>query len=322
MRKFIEKINSIFSIFAVIVLILCAAYLIRGIFVHHRSNQIATELKNLKPGVTSTAASDADSQTISFEESDESSSGSIFRLDVACAEETLLVEEDLIPVELDDDSFAYTKEDAPVLQEQFYELFERNNDLVGWIYVNSDIDYPIVWLDEDNDFYMNHDYDKNVSDDGWIFLDKRNASDMNDDQLLIYGHNMRAGTMFGELDRYRQLDYVSAHPIIELQSIYDAEPRKYVIISLFDASMNKDHNTYIKITNFNFETPEDKQDYIDAVLSRSLFELPCSATYADQLVTLVTCSYSHPNGRFLVVARQLHDDETADHITSMYSELK
>ena len=234
----------------------------------------------------------------------------------------MLVEEDLIPVELDDDSFAYTKEDAPVLQEQFYELFERNNDLVGWIYVNSDIDYPIVWLDEDNDFYMNHDYDKNVSDDGWIFLDKRNASDMNDDQLLIYGHNMRAGTMFGELDRYRQLDYVSAHPIIELQSIYDAEPRKYVIISLFDASMNKDHNTYIKITNFNFETPEDKQDYIDAVLSRSLFELPCSATYADQLVTLVTCSYSHPNGRFLVVARQLHDDETADHITSMYSELK
>ena len=148
------------------------------------------------------------------------------------------------------------------------------------------------------------------------------VAEMTDDHLLIYGHNMRVGTMFGELDRFRELDYLCDHPIIEIQSIYDEEPTKYVIIAIFDASMNKSHSTYIKITRFNFEIPEEKQSYIDSICARSIFDLPCDATADDQLVTLVTCSYSHPNGRLLVVGRELREDETVEQITEMYRDLK
>ena len=117
------------------------------------------------------------------------------------------------------------------------------------------------------------------------------------------------------------MDYLKEHPLIQLQSAYEAEPRQYVIVSMFDASMNKSHSTYVKITNFNFETPEDKTAYIEEMYRRSIFDLPCETDANDQLITLVTCSYSHPNGRFLIVARELREDETAEQITQMFAEL-
>ena len=160
-----------------------------------------------------------------------------------------------------------------------------------------------------------------MSNSGWIFLDKRNAQLMDDDHLLVYGHNMRLGDMFGDLDKYRELDYVQENPIIEIRSAYYPEPKKYVIMSLFDASMNKSHSTYVKITRFNFDTPEEKDAYISEMERRSIFNLPCDTTAEDQLVTLVTCSYSHPNGRFLVVARELRPDETEEQIMQMFAEL-
>lgn len=319
-KRLIRRITRVFTGVAVIVLILCTAYLARGIFMHYRSNQIANEVRYIGHNASLAEAVSPSPTILTIQETADPSTDIVLQTEVSYTETAL---PSSTPIAGSEDNSALAENEIitneePVMQEQFYELYERNSDLIGWIYVNENIDYPIVWLDEDNDFYMNHDYDKNVSDSGWIFLDKRNAHDMSDDHLLIYGHNMRVGTMFGELDRYRELDYIREHPIIELQSIYDEEPRKYVIFALFDASMNKSHSTYIKITRFNFETPEEKQDYIDAICSRSFFDLPCDAMHTDRLVTLVTCSYSYSNGRFLVVARELREDENAEQIEAMY----
>lgn len=210
----------------------------------------------------------------------------------------------------------------PVLQPQFEELYAQNNELIGWIKVDDIIDYPIVWRENDNDFYMDHDFFGEYSQAGWIFLDKRNAIEMTDDNMLIYGHNMKNGDMFGELDRYRELDYFIERPFIEIQNAWEVEPRKYVIISMFDASMNKSDSSYIKITHFNFELPEEKQAFIDRLCKRSFFDIPVETTAEDQLVILVTCSYSHNNGRLLVVARELREDETEQQILDAYSTMK
>ena len=141
---------------------------------------------------------------------------------------------------------------------------------------------------------------------------------MTDDNLLIYGHNMKYGEMFGPLDKYREKDYLRKHPIIELQPIWQDEPSEYVIVSLFDASMDRDHETYIKITEFNFETDEAKQQYIDAVCERSMYGIPLDVDAGDQLIMLVTCSYSNPNGRFLIVARELRENESADEMRALF----
>lgn len=315
-KRMRRRISNVLSVCSVLVLLAGAAYFVNEAAVHKQNAQVADDLRSAYRNPFTAAAEDIAQPTVTLAPSDET-------------EETNLLptEEPLTPVEADGffvQSVAdvqVTSEPEPVLQDQFAELYEANDDLIGWIHVNDTIDYPLVWLDDDNDYYMNHDFYGNVNNSGWIFLDKRNESNMRDDHLLIYGHNMRLGDMFGDLDLYRDLKYVQEHPIIEIQSAWEAEPRKYVLVSLFDASMNESHSTYVKITNFNFETPEDKTAYIAEMDRRSIFDLPCETTADDQLITLVTCSYSHPNGRFLVVARELREDETEEQVVEMFAAL-
>lgn len=204
----------------------------------------------------------------------------------------------------------------PVLQDAFAELYEQNNDLVGWLKVCDHIEEPVLY--RDNSYYMTRDFYGKDSNAGAIFLDEADAPEMDDDALLIYGHNMKNGTMFGDLDFFRKESYLAQYPIISLQSAWEAEPRQYAIFSLFDASMNSDDSSYIRIRQFNFETDEEKQAYIDELQSRSIIDIPIEVDAQDQLVMLVTCSYTHDNGRFLMVGRLLREDETAEAIASLY----
>jgi len=320
-----RRISNALSVCAVIVMVVCAAYIINAVCMHIHSNQVADELRSAYQNPFTAAAEDIEpTVTLAPERAGDG---------LLTEELTPVVVDGFVPVvvpEVKAEQAAQTSyfdqtpagpTPEPVLQEQFVEMHNRNSDLIGWIRVNETIDYPMVWRDDDNDFYMNHDYDGKASNSGWIFLDKRNDMYMTDDHLLIYGHNMRLGDMFGDLDLYRELSYVKEHPIIELQSAYETEPRKYVIMAMFDASMNKDHSSYIKITRFNFDIPEDKTAYIDEITRRSIFDLPCETTADDQLITLVTCSYSQPNGRFLITARELREDETEEQIMQMFAEM-
>ncbi len=204
-----------------------------------------------------------------------------------------------------------------LMQDQFIKLYEANNDLIAWLKVNEEVEYPVVW--RDNTFYMDHDYYGKYDNAGWIFLDMRNDSTMCDDALLIYGHNMKYGEMFGKLDKYESKDYLRANPIIELQPIWMKEPKEYVIFALSDASMNPDHSAYVKITEFNFETAEEKEKYIKELRDCSLYDIPIEADANDQLVLLITCNYTYPNGRLIIVGRELREGETADGIRSMFS---
>ena len=206
-----------------------------------------------------------------------------------------------------------------VLQSQFEALYAQNSDLIGWIKMADSVDYPVLY--RDNSFYMDHDFYGQYSQAGSIFLDARNGMYMNDSAMLIYGHNMRSGEMFGDLDEYRETKYLCKYPIISLQSAWESEPRQYVLISLFDASMNKSDPSYIKIVRTAFETDEEKQAFIDEMRARSIYKIPLEADANDQLLTLVTCSYSHDNGRFLLFARELRDDETEESIMEQFKSL-
>ena len=206
-----------------------------------------------------------------------------------------------------------------VLQSQFEALYAQNSDLIGWIRMADSVDYPVLY--RDNSFYMDHDFYGQYSQAGSIFLDARNNADMNDSAMLIYGHNMRSGEMFGDLDAYRETAYLCKYPIISLQSAWESEPRQYVLISLFDASMNKSDPSYIKIIRTAFETDAEKQGFIDEMRARSIYDIPLEADANDQLLTLVTCSYSHDNGRFLLFARELRDGETEESIMQQFETL-
>lgn len=202
------------------------------------------------------------------------------------------------------------------LQSAFEELYAQNSDLIGWIKMADSVDYPVLW--RDNSFYMDHDFYGQYSQAGSIFLDARNGVDMNDSAMLIYGHNMRSGEMFGDLDDYRDTKYLKKYPVISLQNAWESEPRKYVLISLFDASMNKSDPSYIRIVRTSFESDAEKEGFIEEMRARSIYDIPVEAGAEDQLLTLVTCSYSHDNGRFLLFARRLRDGETEESIQALF----
>lgn len=208
----------------------------------------------------------------------------------------------------------------PVLQPEFSALYAQNSDLIGWIKAGESIDLPVLY--RDNEFYMDHDFYGAYSSAGSIFLDVRNSSDMSDDHMLIYGHNMKNGSMFGTLKKYREVSYLREYPIISLQYAWESEPRKYVLVSLFDASMTPTDSSYIKITEFSFETQEEKQEFIDAMLRKSSYDIPLEVDADDQLITLVTCSYTHDDGRYLLMARQLREDETEEEIMQLFEQVQ
>ena len=200
------------------------------------------------------------------------------------------------------------EERVTLLQPGFKKLYAVNPDVVGWVTAGKDVDFPIVW--RDNMYYLNHDFEGLRNKNGTVFLDARNDIDMTDDVVVLYGHNMRSGAMFGNIDDYRDPACIIEQPFIMLQSAWQSQAMEYVVFSVFDASMNDKDPNFFRITNFRFETPEEKLAYIEDIRKHSIYEIPVDVRADDQLVLLVTCSYDNDDGRFLMYGRQTRDDET------------
>lgn len=198
----------------------------------------------------------------------------------------------------------------PELQADFQQLYESNSDIVGWLTAGEDIDYPVV--QRDNAYYLEHNYFGRKDANGTIFLNAHNVLFPRDDVLLIHGHSMRSGAMFGHLGRYRDEAYMRAHALIVFRTIYDPQDIYYIPVAGFDASMLPEDRAYFDVTPVLFDTEEEHQAYLDAVLARSLWASPADVTVEDPLMILITCSYQHDDGRFLLVCRQLREGETPE----------
>ena len=206
----------------------------------------------------------------------------------------------------------------PPMQESFAELYAQNPHVVGWLEMDPDIALPVVqW---DNSFYMDHDFDGNESVAGTLFVDSRNTLWPQDDHILIYGHNMKDGSMFGSLNNYRNVGFLRNTVCIEFNTIYgDAQ---YVPFALFDASMTKDDPNYFKLIRLNFSEEQPFDAFLEDVQSRSLFNIPVDVNENDQLLSLVTCSYSMDNGRFIIMCRKLREDETPEQMSALLQQAK
>ena len=218
-------------------------------------------------------------------------------------------------------------QDELVVHEDFEELYEKNPHIVGWLSAGESIDYPVV--QHDNEFYLEHDYFGKEDSNGTLFVNAANNLNPRDSILLIHGHNMKSGAMFGDLDYYREYDYLAEHPIITFRTIWDEEDVYYVPIAAFDASMTKGENGYFNIgkIRFEFDIPADEniparsselEEYIAQMREMSFWDSPVEADSTDQYITLVTCSYSHDNGRMMLVCRKLREGETTESIRGLF----
>jgi len=171
-----------------------------------------------------------------------------------------------------------------------------NNELpgiVGWIKLeNTPIDYPVMQY-TDNDYFLTHLPDGTLHRNGSIFLDYRNNSDFSDKSILIFGHETRAGDMFGVLKHYREQEFYEANPTIDLYT-----PKKDYKIVLFAghvAHSVRDHPP------LQFENDEEFLDYINHLKSISVFNSSTEVTTIDTIVSLVTCTYDFNDARLIIV---------------------
>ena len=191
-----------------------------------------------------------------------------------------------------------------VMLPELVEHYEKNNDTIGWIKIEgTPIDYPVMFTPDDNEFYLNRDFDKNDSKAGTLYIDVNSQISTPNTNIIIYGHNMKNDTMFGSLSEYANKAYYDAHPTITFNTLY--EKGTYEILGAFYAKVLKKSDTtsfrYYKY--FGAETEEEYNTFVDYVKSVRQYDTGVETKYGDRFITLSTCSYHVDNGRFAVVAR-------------------
>lgn len=193
------------------------------------------------------------------------------------AQEYEEVKESVIPVSLDID---------------FDKLKEINGDLVGWLYYEPlEISYPIV-RGNDNDYYTQYTFEQEKNTSGAIFMDFLNRTDLSDYNTIIYGHNMRNGTMFGSLKKLlNDASYVEEDPYFYIFTRDKAF--MYEIASVYITNQKSD--TYNLI-----ETEENQKEYIDYILENSTWLWDKEILPQDKIVTLSTCHGLHSTNRTVV----------------------
>lgn len=209
------------------------------------------------------------------------------------------------------------------ISQRMTELWNVNSEVIGWLEMGENISTPVVY--RDNEYYLDHDFYGNESISGTVFADVANEEWETDPYVVLYGHNMKNGSMFGTLDQYQELDYFLENTNVTFYSAYNDKVVQYVPFAVVDASMDKDHEEYLKIRSFScFEDPEDlapADEFIEEIMERSIIEIPgIEVTSDDRIMAMVTCTYKLPNARVTVFCRALREGETAEQMTAFLCE--
>lgn len=184
----------------------------------------------------------------------------------------------------------------------FTQLYNLNSDIVGWLTIPGvDVDYPVMHTPQDPEYYLRRNFDKKKQTRGCLFLDGAADTFAPSDNLTIYGHKMRDGTMFGKLDKYKDKSFWEENPYIYFDTLKDS--RVYEIIGVFQTSGSVgkgfSYHLFVDGSNLDFDA------FIENVKNLSIYDTGITTQYGDKLLTLSTCDKTLSNGRFVVVARQV-----------------
>ena len=207
---------------------------------------------------------------------------------------------------------------SPVMLDEYKELYEQNNDLIGWLYIEgTEIDYPVMQTPEDENYYLYRDFEGQENKNGCLILDTDSVAGVGlaiynyekgmapSTNLIIHGHTMKSGAMFGNLDYYEDEQYGLSHSTICFDSLY--EKREYELIAVFYSQVyyqSEDVFKYYKF--FQADTQEEFDDWYNNIMELSLYDTGVRAEFGDEFITLSCCAYHVEDGRFVVVGKRIH----------------
>lgn len=194
--------------------------------------------------------------------------------------------------------------ELPGVTNPYAEYYLANEDMAGWLQIpGTVIDYPIMWTPGDENYYLYRDFDQKDNSNGCLILDTDSSLDPLTTNLIIHGHNMKSGAMFGNLTDYEDKDYYEEHKQVILHT--REGQRNYEVIAVFRSQVFKKTDDVFKFYKF-FQADDEAefQDFYDNIKKLSLYETGVTAEFGDNFITLSTCVYHVKNGRFVVVAKE------------------
>lgn len=256
----------------IIVLIVCALIIVVGATLLIRS-QLASETVQREDVTTATA----DEATVPSEETT-----------VQAPTEKPLI----------DRNFGYKLADPGNLNVDFAELKSINTDIYAWIYIpNTNVDYPVLRgaADKDDFFYLDHNMYRQYQFAGSVYSELKNNPDMHDPVTVLYGHNMRDGSMFATLHQFSKADFFDDNTTAFV--LTEDKILTYLIYAAYTFD-----NRHI-LNSYDFNNAESFQEYLDSTLKPRSFDYNVrenvELTTENRILTLSTCTESSGT-RFLV----------------------
>lgn len=208
--------------------------------------------------------------------------------------------------------------DSPEMLASMRELYDMNNDCIGWLSIpDTNIDYNLMQCQEDEQYYLDRDFQKNYSANGCLILD--NDSDIGtgtlnnnyldgtlpSTNLIIHGHNMKNGSMFGNLDKYRQQEYCESHSTVKLTSLWEEREYEVMAVCLSQVYLKTQTDVFKYYKFFEAYTEDEFNDFYNNIKNIQLYETGVTAEYGDEFLTMSVCAYHVENGRLIVVCKRV-----------------
>lgn len=204
----------------------------------------------------------------------------------------------------------------PTMLPEYEALWQQNEDFIGWLRIEDTIiDYPVMQCTEDENYYLSRDFYKEENKNGCLILDNDSNAGIGtieqqytngalpSTNLIIHGHTMKSGQMFGGLKLYRDKEYGLTHNRICFDSLY--EKREYELIAVFYSQVYYQSEDVFKYYNFfQADTQEEFDDWYKNIKEMSLYDTGVTAEYGDEFITLSCCAYHVEDGRFVVVGKR------------------
>lgn len=191
----------------------------------------------------------------------------------------------------------------------YADSFLANEDMAAWLVIpGTNIDYPVMWTPFDENYYLYRDFNKNENSNGCLLLDTDSSLNPLTTNLIIHGHNMKSGAMFGKLTDYEDKDYYDNHKEIILYT--KERQRNYEIIAVFRSQVYKKTDDVFKFYKFfQADSQEEFDDFYNNIKELSIYDTGVNASFGDNFITLSTCVYHVTNGRFVVIAKEIESGD-------------
>ena len=202
----------------------------------------------------------------------------------------------------DDNNETILDENNQAILVRYSKLKKENPDFAGWIQIpDTTIDFPVMYVEGDNDTYLYANFKKEWDGGGTPFIDGACTLNPASDNLIIYGHNMNDNSMFQPLMNYKEKDFYKKHKTIQFDTVSERGTYEVVAV-LVTRALYDDEKGFRYYGHLDFNSEREFDYYWDNIKSMALYKTDTEPVYGDKLITLSTCEYSQEDGRLAVIA--------------------